>query len=110
MGFKLVCIPCRNSFSVGNDGQDIKNTAKCRTCGKPAHILHHKFKPPKKKAKKEWKLVEILIKNGFDFSSAYVPLIDGKNQFWGNLQVGYPDNLEDAKSFIQYAETFKPKT
>lgn len=101
MGFKLVCTNCQTSFSVGNDGQDIKNTAKCRTCGKPAHILHHKFKPPKKKDKKHWQIIEFLLQNGLDFSSASVPLIDEKNQFWGNLQVDYPQTLEEAKLFVQ---------
>lgn len=102
MGFKLVCTNCRTSFSVGNDGQDIKNTAKCRTCTKPAYILHHKFKPPKKKDKKAWQIIEFLIQNGFNFSSASVPLVDDKNQFWGNLQVGYPQTMEEAQLFIQH--------
>lgn len=82
---------------------------KCRTCGKPAHILHHKFKPPKKKDKKAWRTVEFLIQNGFDFSSEYIPLIDDKNQFWGNLKVNYPDNLEDSKLFIHSVKTMKFK-
>src|SRR5690606_3033705 len=77
MGFKLVCTNCRISFSIGNDYQ-IEHSKRCRNCGQNAHLLHHKFKPPKKKDKKAWEIVKFLIDHGFDFSSAYVPLVNEK--------------------------------
>lgn len=103
MGFKLVCVPCRSSFSVGNE-LEIKNVVKCRNCGKPANILHHKFKPPKKEDKKKWELVELLIENGFDFSSAYIPFPTPGSPV--KLQVGYPQTMEEAAYFVK---NVKPK-
>jgi len=100
MGFKLVCTNCRISFSIGNDYQ-IEHSKRCRNCGQNAHLLHHKFKPPKKKDKKAWEIVKFLIDHGFDFSSAYVPLVNEKNEYWGNLQINYPKTMEEAKEFVK---------
>lgn len=100
MGFKLVCVSCRNSFSIGTDFT-IEHTKNCRNCGKESHVLNQKFKPPKKKDKKRWQIVEFLIEKGFDFSSAYFPLADEKGKYIASLQVNYPQTMEDAKLFVQ---------
>jgi len=99
MGYKLVCVSCRTSFSVGNDLMEIKNKPNCRNCGKHAKILHHKFKPPKKTDKKAWERVRLLIENGFDFSSEYVGFPDEKSPI--KMRVQYPETLEETKEFIQ---------
>lgn len=46
-------------------------------------------------------MIAFLVQNGFNFSSAYVPLVDDKGQFWGNLQVSYPQTMEEAKLFVE---------
>lgn len=99
MGFKLVCVACRTSFSVGNDLTEIKNTEICRNCGKSAKLLHHKFKPPKKRDKKAWKRVELLIQNGFDFSSEYVPFPTENSPI--KIQINYPKTKGETLEFIQ---------
>lgn len=108
MGFKLVCNDCRVSFSIGNDNQ-VEYSKKCRNCGENAHLVHHKFKPPKKSDKKSWEIVEFLISHGFDFSSAYVPLTDCQGQYLGNLRVDYPKTMEEAKEFVKMISPNKLK-
>ena len=105
MGFKLVCTECRLSFSAGNE-TEVKHSKKCRSCGRPAHLLHHKFKPPKRTDKEKWQIVAFLISHGFDFSSAYIPLADQKAKYLGHLQIDYPQTMEEAKLFV---ETVVPK-
>jgi hypothetical protein len=59
-------------------------------------IVHHKFKPPRRNDLKRWKLVELLVKNGFLFQPVYEKI--GVAIY---LKVDYPKNLIEAKEFVE---------
>jgi hypothetical protein len=74
-------------------------------------LLPHRFRPPKKADSKGWQLVVFLIDNGFTYQHIYQvgksELIKGKYDNY----VPYPENLRDAKEFIEqykkYAKSSK---
>ncbi|MFN8358688.1 MAG: hypothetical protein U0264_02125 [Candidatus Kapaibacterium sp.] len=100
MGHKVVCLDCRISFSQGTDLNN-RREANCPTCGKPMLLLSHRFRPPKKSDDKKWETVKLLIDNGFYFQHIYetVETNNGITSFQ-NL-VAYPENLRDAREFVE---------
>lgn len=95
MGHKAVCIPCRVSFSQGNDAES-HISDKCPQCGGSMILLSQKFKPPKKKDDEKWEVVALLIEKGFHYSSAYRKLED--NLF---VRADYPEKLRDVEDFVK---------
>lgn len=59
-------------------------------------LVNHKFKPPKKQDTVGWKLVKLLLDNGFRFNPVYTRI--DKNI---SLRVNHPKTLEEAKEFIK---------
>jgi predicted RNA-binding Zn-ribbon protein involved in translation (DUF1610 family) len=94
MGYKLVCLDCRKSFSAGTDLTKLKEKL-CPNCGKMMICVSHLFKPPKKDDKKQWDMVRYLIENGFRFYHAYKYVKQGT---W--IRIPYPENLREAKEFV----------
>ncbi len=97
MAHKKVCLKCRISFSISTNSE-IENikVVNCSHCNEKMAIVHHKFKPPKRNDLKKWKLVELLVKNGFLFQSVYEQISVGVF-----LKVDYPKNLIEAKEFVE---------
>lgn len=102
MGHKIVCLDCRKAFSLGTDLRTKKETV-CPDCKKEALYLSHRFRPPKKTDDKKWEVVEFLVKNGFSYQHIYE---EQKNT---DSFVTYPENLRDAKEFIERFKNHKKK-
>ncbi|PRY83198.1 hypothetical protein [Mongoliibacter ruber] len=100
MGHKVVCLECKKSFSQGTDFND-RREANCPDCGKSMTLLPHRFRPPKKTEDKKWETVKFLIENGFYYQHIY-EIVETKNGVT-NFQnyAKYPDNLRDAKEFVE---------
>lgn len=65
--------------------------SKCTKCEEVMILVHHKFKPPKKSDISGWKLVKLLMDNGFRFDAVY-----------SNYQrMQYPKTLEEAEDFLK---------
>ncbi len=100
MGHKVVCLDCKKSFSQGTDFNDRKE-ANCPDCGRPMALLPHRFRPPKKSDDEKWETVKFLIDNGFYFQHIYEK-VETKNGVTSYQNyVAYPDNIRDAKEFVE---------
>lgn len=63
-------------------------------------ILPHRFRPPRKEDEKAWQVVEFLIRNGFPYQRVYEDIVKG--DFKGlKKNTSYPENLRDAKEFVE---------
>jgi len=91
MGHKVICLSCRKSFSKGPE--NLHAPEKCSECGNQYITCTHRFRPPPKDDLKAWKLVSYYIDNGFLFQHIY------QTKNGGNI-IRYPDNIEDAKTFV----------
>jgi hypothetical protein len=71
-------------------------------------LLPHRFRPPKKTEDKKWETVKFLIENGFIYQHIY-EIVETKNGITNHRNYAkYPDNLLDAKEFIeQYKDQAK---
>lgn len=95
MGYKILCLSCRLTFSIGNNLETMPKTRPCPLCKKPMVFVSQKFKAPKRKDTKEWEKVSFLISHGFYFDSVYKEV---KRGVW--LPVPYPKTLREAKAFV----------
>ena len=95
MGYKNICLECRTSYSKGSDFEN-DTESNYPQCCKKMILVNHKFKPPKKTEIKKWKMVKLLVDNGFKFQAVY-DLIE-KGMF---LRVNYPKDVNEAKDFIK---------
>lgn len=101
MGYKKVCLDCRVSFNRKIDfGSDLKYL--CPNCGKEMILLPHRFRPPKTTDVKSWEVVKFLIKNGFEYQHIYENIETKATgiKVYKNY-VKYPENLNDAKEFVE---------
>jgi hypothetical protein len=96
MGYKMVCLNCRKSFSAG---RDYHITEKCQECGSAFVFYDHKFRPPRKNDLKAWKLVGFLYEHGFTYQHVYKDL---SIYHWSKPEnhADYPESLEEAKEFV----------
>ncbi len=100
MGHKKVCLDCKVTFNRDFDsGSDL--TYPYPECGKPMTILPHRFRPPEKTDDKKWEVVKYLIKNGFYYQHIYEIEEADKHMYRQEKYVEYPDNLRDAKEFVE---------
>ena len=90
MGYKNVCLNCKTSFSTGMDYDEIRNS-KCTKCEENMILVNHKFRPPKKSDISGWKLVKLLMDNGFRYDAVYKD----------NVRMQYPQTLEEAEDFLK---------
>ena len=104
MGHKVVCLDCRKSFSQGTDFEDRKE-AVCPDCGQPMILLPHRFRPPKKTDIKKWETVKYLVENGFCFQHIYEAKETKEHYNRTENYVEYPENLKDAKEFVEKYKT-----
>ena len=100
MGYKNICLDCRKAFSLGTDFTKIRES-KCPDCGNTMTIISHRFRPPKTTDVKKWETVRFLIENGFRYQHIYKTISVSSNgvKSYENY-VDYPDNLRDAKEFV----------
>jgi predicted amidophosphoribosyltransferase len=97
MGNKVVCLDCKKAFSQGTNFKD-RREAHCPDCNKPMTSLPHRFRPPKKSEENKWDTVKFLIKNGFYYQHIYDSGFENSKSI--RILVSYPENLRDAKEFI----------
>jgi len=95
MGHKKVCCKCRKAFSVQKNIETDINLI-CPECGGKMTLFDHKFRPPKQSNSKQWELVEFLKNNGFVYQHIYRSIERGMT-----IVVKYPENMADARSFVQ---------
>jgi DNA-directed RNA polymerase subunit RPC12/RpoP len=100
MGHKVVCLDCRISFSQGTDIND-RRDAVCPDCSKQMILLPHRFRPPKKTEVKKWEIVKYLIEKGFYYQHIYETVETRGHINRPENYVEYPDNLRDAKVFVE---------
>lgn len=97
MGYKKVCLDCRKSF---NDNTN--NEMPCPHCGKAILFLSHRFRPPKKTDNEKWQTMKYLIENGFHYDHVYQKIeTNNKGVTSYENYATYPDNLRDAKEFVE---------
>jgi ABC-type transport system involved in Fe-S cluster assembly fused permease/ATPase subunit len=90
MGNKSVCLNCRIAFSYGMDYDNIISRT-CPQCKREMINVDYKFKAPKKDTIKKWETITYLFENGFYFQHIYE----------NNKIVKYPENIKDAKPFVE---------
>jgi hypothetical protein len=95
MGYKKVCFHCKKAFSIYKNNQELINLT-CANCGNKTTLFNHKFRPPKQNDDKQWRLVEFLKDNGFVYQHIYKQAEGG-----GYLEVPYPNDLTEAKEFVE---------
>lgn len=95
MGYKNICLKCRTSYSKGNDYEN-QTESNCPHCSTKMILVNQKFKPPKKSDTKSWKMVKLLVENGFKFQTVYEHIEKGIY-----LKINYPNNLTEAEEFIK---------
>jgi transposase-like protein len=100
MGHKKVCLECRMTLNRPFDSGS-EQTYPCPECGNPMTLLPHRFRPPKKTEDKKWETVKFLIENGFYYQhiNEIVETKNGVTKYQNYAK--YPDNLRDAKEFVE---------
>ncbi len=68
-------------------------------------LLPHRFRPPKMTDKSKWDTVKFLVDNGFYYQHIYEPLENNNRINKPENYVEYPDNLRDAKEFVEKYKT-----
>ena len=82
-----------------DSGSDLKYP--CPECGKSMILVSHSFRPPKKLDIKKWEVVKFLIENGFYYHHIYESTETSDRNNIKKKYVEYPDNLRDAKEFVE---------
>ena len=102
MGEKVVCLNCRKAFNISSD-YDAHVPEKCPECSGDLVMLNHKFRPPKQSDIKAWKVVMFLYEHGFNYQHVQkdVPYEILKNMPQGERYVEYPENMSNAKEFVE---------
>jgi len=100
MGHKKVCLECKLSLNRPFDnGSEL--TYPCPDCGKPMTLLPQRFRPPKKSEIKKWDTVRFLVDNGFCYQHIYENMETKNGVTSYQNYVAYPDNIGDAKEFVE---------
>jgi DNA-directed RNA polymerase subunit RPC12/RpoP len=95
MGYKSICVECKTAFSKGNNLNTI-NESSCTKCGQKTILVNHKFKPPPKSDVKKWKIVQLLLENGFRFDTEHEYIGEGIY-----TKINYPTGIVEVKEFIK---------
>jgi len=100
MGYKNVCLDCRKTFSLGTDFTKFRES-KCPDCGKIMTFVSYRFRSPKIADDKKWQTTRFLIENGFKYHHIYKTIRISANgvKSYENF-VKYPENMRDAKEFV----------
>lgn len=101
MGYKETCLDCRVTFNRPINF-DKDRVFVCPQCGRQTISLNQSFRPPSKNDLKKWQVVRLLIENGFRYYHVYKTIEEsntGLKSYTGYAK--YPENLRDAKEFIE---------
>lgn len=60
----------------------------------------HRFRPPKQKDIKKWKVARFLMENGFLFEHVYERIYKVRGLTVLENYANYPENMRDAKEFV----------
>ena len=90
--FPNVCFACRKSYKKPKS----EEKRLCPECRIPMEVLGRKFSAPKSTNLSQSKKIRYLVEHGFFFQPVYEQREDGG----GNILVGYPRDLSEAKSFV----------
>lgn len=106
MGYKVVCLNCRKAFNTSSDYHAHVPT-KCPECSGQLVMFNHKFRPPKQSDVKAWKVVTFLYEHGFNYQHVQkdIPYELLKNMPESDQYVEYPENMTDAKDFVEKYKT-----
>lgn len=86
---QFACFACRKSFKQHMMASQLdKHEPKCPQCGDKMSMMGRAFKAPKHTNIKQWRKVELLVKNGFLFNPKSH---HGKR----------PETLREAKAFVE---------
>ena len=102
MGYKKVCLDCRKAFNRPINLEK-ENKSICPQCENPMTELYHLFQPPKQTEKKKWEVVKYLVENGFRYYHVWETInrnSKGEITSYQNY-TKYPDNMNDAKEFVE---------
>lgn len=106
MGYKAVCLNCRKAFNIASyyDGHVPE---KCPECSGPLALFNHKFRPPKQTDIKSWQLVAFLYQHGFNYQHIETEMSGGVAEKLPVTEryIKYPENLKDAKVFVEKYKT-----
>jgi hypothetical protein len=100
MGNKAVCVNCRIAFSHGMNYNNIISRI-CPQCKNEMVNVDYKFRAPKKNNVKKWETIKYLLENGFYFQRIYESIALGKGCIKMIVHVKYPQNIKDAKTFVE---------
>ena len=104
MGDKSVCFDCKKTFNRKFES-GLNREYKCPNCGNQMTLLPHRFRPPKTTDKSKWDTVKFLVDNGFYYQHIYEHLENNNRINQPENYVEYPDNLRDAKEFVEKYKT-----
>ena len=65
---KWACFSCRKSYK-SHHGEFDRDSAKCPQCQAPMNNMGLDFRAPRQTDKEQWRKVELLFRNGINFSS-----------------------------------------
>jgi predicted RNA-binding Zn-ribbon protein involved in translation (DUF1610 family) len=111
MGHKKVCLNCRLTFNRDFDDGTENKKYPCPKCGHEMILLPHRFRSPKRSDDKKWQIVEFYIKNGFYYQHIFEEGQETSYHYNRKIPyVEYPQNLRDAKEFVEkYKEQARKK-
>lgn len=92
VGYKIVCFNCRKAFNAPAGSRQIQ-ASHCPDCGGKVAQLWHRFRPPRRDARKKWEAVKFLYQHGFDYYDHFLTT-DGQ-------YVAYPTTMLAAKEFVK---------
>jgi hypothetical protein len=106
MGYKVVCLNCRKAFNISSD-YDAHVPKRCPKCSRQLVMFNHKFRPPKQFDVKAWKVVAFLYEHGFNYQHVQKDISYDilRKMPESERYVEYPENIADAKEFVQKYKT-----
>jgi len=81
---QFACFECRKAFKQNYCRYN--EVLKCPDCGRPMTWMGRAFRAPRRDNTKQWRKVELLVRNGFTF--------------WSHVG-RYPTNLAEAQTFVE---------
>ncbi|GAA4902500.1 hypothetical protein [Mucilaginibacter defluvii] len=98
MGYKKVCLNCRVAFNLSQVTNKVITL--CPSCGVQYKIYNHKFRPPKKTDAKQWRVVQYLYLQGFNYQHVSDDLPSKEWYASNGYYMRYPKTMKDAVKFV----------
>lgn len=91
---QYLCLDCQRTFKLPGSG---KGARVCANCGGESIRMSYHFRPPKQHDTQGWKMVMLLVQNGFYFDKISVPDPDNEGAVY---HPEYPRTLAEARHFV----------